>query len=378
MSANERQRQALALQREGLTRKQIAERLDTTENAVKHLITRAKNWETADSALVGGAKAIGADTPASVVWTKTHRDGSVTHSVMHSNKPQPPAPDDYADAIREALKGSTPPVKPSVPNAPQNMLAIYPVADLHMGLLTDEEEVGEDWDSKKAQRVFQDTFGRIVSLTPKAGTALLAQLGDLTHNDDQRNVTPQNKHQLDVDSRYFIVLRRAVAVMKWAIEALRGKYQNVIYCGRRGNHDITSHYAVTLALAEYYADAKDVTIITDASEFYVHEHGKSMIVLHHGDRAKPERLVHFAAAEWPEIWGRTRHRVALSGHVHHQTVKEIGGMTFESVGTIIPRDAYAHSHGYSTSRGLVSIVHHSDQGEVSRARVNLETKGMPT
>jgi hypothetical protein len=162
-----------------------------------------------------------------------------------------------------------------------------------------------------------------------------------------------------------------VAAMKTAIEVLRQRYPHVIYCGRRGNHDLTAHYAVTLALAEHYRDVAGVTIIQDAGEFYVHEFGRNMLVLHHGDRAKPDRLVHFAAAEWPEIWGRTKYRLALSGHVHHEAVKEVGGMRFESVGTIIPRDAYAYSHAYSARRGLVSIVLHHDQGEISRARVNL-------
>lgn len=368
----ERQAEAQALQRQGLTRAEIAERMGTNVNGVKSLLRRAKKWDAAPSALAAGASAIGADTPGKVVWTKTHPDGTVTHSVMHSaDRPAPPDPEEYADAIRAALKTVPPPMVAPKKEAPQDLMATFTVADLHMGLLTCEEEVGEDWDTKKAKRVFQETFGRLVSITPDAGTALLAQLGDLTHSDDQRNVTPQSGHQLDVDSRFFIILRRAVAVMKWAIETLRQKYGHVIYCGRRGNHDLTAHHAVTLALSEYYAGCDDVTIVQDASDFYVHEFGANMLLLHHGDRAKPDRLVHFAAAQFPEIWGRTKYRIALSGHVHHECAKEVGGMRFESVGTIIPRDAYAYTHGYSASRSLVSIVHHATDGEVSRARVNV-------
>lgn len=368
----ERQAEAQRLRRAGLSRAEIGQRMGVDISGVKALLDRAKKWDDADSALSDGARAIGADSPANIVWTKTHKDGSVTHSVMHSNKPEPPDPDEYANAIRSALKTVAPPLPAEKPRAPKDIMATFTVADLHMGLLTDQEEVGEDWDTKKAQRVFRETFGRLVSLTPNAGTALLAQLGDLTHNDDQRNITPQSGHQLDVDSRFFIILRRAVAVMKWAIEALRQKYNHVIYCGRRGNHDLTAHHAVTLALSEYYSGCKDVTIIQDASDFYVHEFGANMILLHHGDRAKPERLIHFAAAEFPEIWGRTKYRLALSGHVHHESAKEVGGMRFESVGTIIPRDAFAYTSAYSASRALISIVHHVEDGEISRARVGVK------
>lgn len=367
----EKQATALRLQGQGLTYAEIANVMGIGRETVKEHIKKARHWQSADSALANGAQAIGADTPASIVWTKQHKDGSVTHSVMHSNKPAERDPADFVEAIREGLKVPACPKVPVKPHCPDDLMAVFPVADLHMGLLTDEEEVGENWDTKKAQRVFMETFGRLVDVTPAAGTALLAQLGDLTHTDDQRNVTPQSGHQLDVDSRFFIILRRAVAVMKWAIEALRKKYDCVIYCGRRGNHDITAHHAVTLALAEYYRDAIDVVIIEDACEFYTHEFGANMVVLHHGDRARPERLAHFCAAEWPEVWGRTRHRIALSGHVHHETRKEIGGMTFESVGTVIPRDAHAYSNAYSARRALASITLHETQGEISRARVGV-------
>lgn len=280
-------------------------------------------------------------------------------------------PDRMADVIKEALTDAPKAVEIDPPSGPKDLCAVFPVADLHVGLLTDEEEVGEDWDSKKSHRVFSDVFARLAHVTPSADTAILAQLGDMMHIDDQRNITPQSGHQLDADTRYFMILRRAVAAMKFAIDTLRAKYPRVIYRGCRGNHDVHAHYAVTLALAEHYRDIEGVKIVQNAGEFYAHEFGVNMLVLHHGDRAKPDRLVHFAAAEWPAMWGRTRHRLALSGHVHHDTRKDVGGMSFESVGTIIPRDFHAYSNAYAARRGLVSITLDRTQGEISRARIGV-------
>lgn len=280
-------------------------------------------------------------------------------------------PIQWAEVLRDALSDVPRAVQVDRPRGPNDLCAVFPVADLHIGLLTDAEEVGDTWDASTSQDAFADLFARLVDVTPGADTAILAQLGDLMHIDDQRNVTPQSGHQLDADARYFAILRRAVQAMRFAIDALRAKYPRVIYRGCRGNHDITAHHAVTLALAEHYRGIDGVTIVQSAGEFYVREFGVNMLVLHHGDRAKPERLVQFAAAEWPEIWGRTRHRLALSGHVHHETRKDVGGMAFESVGTIIPRDFHAHSHAYAARRGLVSITLDREQGEVSRARISV-------
>lgn len=201
--------------------------------------------------------------------------------------------------------------------------------------------------------------------------AILGQLGDLTHNDDQRNVTPQSGHQLDVDSRYFMIVRRAVSAMTWAIDLLRQKYPNVVYRGCRGNHDMTTHIAVTMALSIYYKDVPNVEIVDSATEFYVHQFGKNMFVFHHGDRAKPERLLPFVANEWASIWGTTKHRVAFSGHVHHEWVKEMAGMCFRSVGTIIPRDVHAFSNAYGSNRCLMSLTYDTNEGEIATARVNL-------
>lgn len=278
-------------------------------------------------------------------------------------------PDRILDAIREGLAGINKVEPVSAPSCIGSMSTIYPVADLHIGLLTDEEETGENWDTKIATRVFREKFDRLLSLTPSTECAVIAQLGDLTHNDDQNNVTPQSKHQLDVDSRYFVILRRAVAVMKYAIDAALQKHGSVIYRGCRGNHDITTHYAVTLALSEHYRNEPRVTIEDSANEFYVYEYGKNMVLLCHGDKVSADKLSLFAASEYPEVWGRTLYRRALTGHVHHKRALQAGGMLVESIETLIPKDAYAHSHGYTSQRALVSIVLDKNEGEISRYRV---------
>ena len=361
-----KQREALEAYRKYGSIRAAARALNEAYSGVQAKVQRALRYERQDPAIQSVMSEVGTDLIPSTVWLKTN-----DHSVMLRPPKAEESLDSTIDALREGLADLKAKPRPVAPPALKNLAAIFPIADLHLGLLTDEEEVGEDWDTKIASEVFQTQFGRLVEVTPASQVAVIAQLGDLTHSDDQRNVTPQSGHQLDVDSRYFVILRKAVATMKWAIEELRSKYPKVIYRGCRGNHDMTAHYAVTLALAQFYEDVDDVEIVQDANEFYVFEWGKTMLLLHHGDKAKPDRLVHFAAAQWPKIWGRTRYRLALSGHVHHDTRKEIGGMCFESIGTIIPRDAHAYQNAYGSNRSLISIALDLEDGEISRNRVNV-------
>ena len=95
------QQTAVDLQKTGLTRAQIAARMGKTPEAVKSLLRRARKWQDAPSALTDGAAAIGVDTPGKVVWTKTHPDGTVTHSVMHTNEV---SDDDFFEVITDSLK----------------------------------------------------------------------------------------------------------------------------------------------------------------------------------------------------------------------------------------------------------------------------------
>lgn len=343
---------------------------DTFKSRIKNAKARGLHLSEGARSAVDRAKL--SATEAQGGWIHDYDDEGKKVGTTRWTKPRiEDDPQRWTDTLKEALTDAPLAVQMDPPTGPKDLCAVFPVADLHVGLLTDEEEVDEDWNSRKSHRVFAELFARLANVTPSADTAILAQLGDLMHVDDQRNVTPQSGHHLDADTRYFMILRRAVSAMRFAIDTLRAKYPRVIYRGCRGNHDMTAHHAVTLALAEHYRETKGVEIVQKAGEFYVREFGSNMIVLHHGDKAKPERLVQFAAAQWPEIWGRTKHRLALSGHVHHDTRKDVGGMAFESVGTIIPRDFHAYANAYAARRGLVSITLHRDQGEVSRSRIGI-------
>lgn len=364
------QAEAMRLRSTGLTVRQVGDALGIHERAVYSLLKRARESEEEPEGVAAGLDALKA-AGARTLWIKTAATKDQPGYSARWDRPQAEQdPQAFLDAIRAGLGDAPRAGHVDPPAGPSDLMAVFPVADLHIGMLADQEETGEAWDTGIAMRTFGAAFQRLVDVTPGAGTALLAQLGDLSHTTDQTNLT-ESGHQLDADTRFFLILRRSIAVMKGAIEALRRKYPRVIYRGQRGNHDRHSHYAVTAALAEHYRDTPGVEIVESAAEFYVHQFGENLLALHHGDKVRPERLAHFIAAEYAPLWGKTRHRLALAGHVHHAKAQEVGGLVCESVGTIIPRDAWARAAGYTARRGLVSIALHRNDGEVSRARVGV-------
>jgi len=72
------------------------------------------------------------------------------------------------------------------------------------------------------------------------------------------------------------------------------------------------------------------------------------------------------SSNWPEEWGRTKHRVWYTGHVHHDSVKEVPGCLVESVRTIAPKTSWEFSRGYNAMRDLKCDLWHKSEGRCSR------------
>jgi hypothetical protein len=230
-------------------------------------------------------------------------------------------------------------------------------------------ETGEDYDTSIATARIRDWVGRVVDASPASGTAIILDVGDLTHADDQTNQTPKSKHGLDVDTRHFRTLDMTIAALAYATEYALQKHARVVVRILPGNHNVTSYMAIMFALAERYRNEPRVEVQKVPGEFFLFEFGKVMIAAHHGDKAKADRIVHFLADQYAEAWGRTKHRFLFTGHLHHHRSQDIGGVTHEQLRAVTARDAYAVSHAYTARAQLQAITFHRDRGEVQRVKV---------
>ena len=61
-------------------------------------------------------------------------------------------------------------------------------------------------------------------------------------------------------------------------------------------------------------------------------------------------------------WGECPHRYWFTGHIHHENKLDVGSVSCQSFRTVIPRDTYAHSNGYTAPRAAQSQVFHKTQG----------------
>jgi predicted phosphodiesterase len=313
----------------------------------------------ARSTLWGFDPETGEPTGKILEWIKTREDPSF--NAVH-------------DAITEAFESykghSILPPPPTESNA--DLLALYPLADYHLGLYAWGEEAGEDWDVDKACEVLRSTMRELVSTTPPADTAIILNLGDFYHADNMQNRTTRSGHVLDVDTRYARVLSFGVQLMVEIAEMALQRHSRVLVRNLRGNHDDHSSVALTAAMGAFFHNNGRVEVDASPSAHWIYRHGRTLLGATHGDTLKrPENMAMLMAAANADDWGQSRYRYFHYGHVHHASAKEVGGVLVESHRTLAPKDAWAAAAGYISGRSMSSISYHSQHGEQSRRVCNI-------
>jgi hypothetical protein len=262
-----------------------------------------------------------------------------------------------------------------VPEATSDDLMVcYPVGDHHMGLLVWGEEVGKqgeaDYDLDISEDMLTLATKYLMDTAPCSNRAALVFLGDFLHYDGMAPVTPTSGNLLDSDTRYPKMVRAAIRVIRFMIEAAAKKHRTVDVIIEIGNHDLSTSIFLMEVLANVYEDNPRVRIDRHPGHYHYLEFGENLVGTHHGHGAKLPELPLIMAVDQPEAWGRCKHRFMWTGHVHHTEVKDVKSVQVESFRVLPPGDAYAHNKGYRSKQDMKAIVLHRKYGEVARFSVN--------
>jgi hypothetical protein len=318
-----------------------------------------EEYAVPDGHVVKGESAlVGPDGRVIQRWIKT-KEGDIS-------------PQQWVDAIREAFAAyEAPRAFVPMPQASDTLATIFPVADSHFGLYAYGPEAGEDFDLSIADKLNRETFACLVDATPNSGTAVIVGLGDLLHADDPTNRTAKSGHALDVDTRHSKVRQTALLFLIFCVEKAKERHAKIIVRILAGNHDEVTAGAISLALWAWFREDDRVEVDIDPSRFWWWRFGNNLLGATHGDMAKMKDLPMIMAATRPEDWGATKYRAVFTGHIHHQSAMEVGGVIVESFQTTAVRDVWHASMGYRAGRSMQAIVLHSERGEVGRHRVNV-------
>lgn len=287
-------------------------------------------------------------------WLKTKVNDSKVEQMVR----------DFVIMLAEDIKGLAPIVQPP-PLCNQDILTVIPMGDPHFGLYAWQEDAGDNFDLTIAENLTCGAIDRLIASSPNSDTALLLNLGDMFHADNQKNVT-NSGHQLDVDGGWAKVQQIGLKATIYCLQRLLEKHQNVIFRINKGNHDGHSSYALALMISCYFANEPRMHVdLSPAVSWYYH-FGKVLIGSTHGDTMKGNEMLSVMAADKPVEWGQSKYRYWYVGHVHHKDVKEYHGGIVEYFRTLAARDAWHQGQGYRAGRDMCAIIIHKDYGEIER------------
>ncbi|HVJ31680.1 MAG TPA: oxidoreductase [Terriglobia bacterium] len=270
------------------------------------------------------------------------------------------------------LSADLPRVKslPAPKRAAEHLMACYPVGDHHLGMLSWDQETGQNYDLTIAEQSLVSATDHLVRAVPACERAVIAFLGDYLHYDSFETVTPTSRNMLDADGRFPKMVRAGIRAMRYLIETAARYHQSVHVKVEIGNHDLSSSVFLMECLANIYEKEPRITIDTSPMHYHYFDFGKNLVMTHHGHGAKMQDLPLIMAHDRPAEWGRTEFRYIWTGHVHHDSVKDIQRCRVESFRILAPADAWASQKGYRSMQDMKAIVLHKDHGEVARHIVN--------
>ena len=364
----------LAEKSAGKTDRQIAKNFGVSHQTVSEAIRAVKakaakhgyspdydvNHPTPPGYMVKGVSTLYRDEEQVLQWVKTSADAERMHEMML----------EALKALNDEIIKVKPVKVPSYSNG--DLLNLSVITDYHLGALAWAEECGDDWDTAIAEKLLVNWFKKALDLSPPAAIGVLAQLGDFLHFDGLEALTPENKNVLDADTRFQLVVRTSIRVLKTVIAMMLEKYKRVHVIMAEGNHDPASSIWLREMFHTLYENEPRITVDLSPDPYYCVEHGKTSLFFHHGHKRKIASISKVFAGKFRETFGRTKHSYAHMGHYHCIDVKEDQMMVIEQHRTLAAPDAYAVRGGWLSGREASVITYHKEYGQVSKITINAD------
>lgn len=323
--------------------------------------------------VVGVSTLFGSDGEVAGQWVKTRAT------------PTPVGSFDFLDAVTRHVRDVVVPSPPSeVPvfagQEPDDLLNVFVWGDPHIGMLSHARETGHNFDLKIAARELRRSAEMLVERAPRAKHAMFVEVGDLWHAENDSQLTPRGKNKLDVDGRKAKILDVGLAAVRHMLDQLLATHETVTVVLVPGNHDPDMALVTRVVLEAFYRNEPRLHILDNTDPWIYHRFGENLFLITHGDKkVKPQELGEVMLADRPEDTGSCRHRVAMTGHIHHKNVQEFRWGRWESFNSLCAPDFFHHAAGYRSQRVAEAITYHRSYGERSRVRLTHQelTDGLP-
>lgn len=264
-------------------------------------------------------------------------------------------------------KLSLPPVK----NCNKNYMLMWPLFDMHMGMLAWERETGNDYDTKIARHL-QVSAGKILfeSFGPVKKVVLLVG-GDNQTADNRSSTTEKSVNHLDTDSRYPKMAWCTYETIVSCVEMAEHVSDEVSVIVLSGNHDYHAAIHLTITLHAHFRNSEKVTINISPEKHRFFRWGSNVFMASHGDTPN-KRIATYALQQIirrdMSRDGKINHIRVLLGHLHKkETIAPAGlsdedGVFIQRFPTLAAQEAYSIEGAYTSCRATEAVLWHHKHG----------------
>jgi hypothetical protein len=278
----------------------------------------------------------------------------------------------YQESIKDAVAAFVQDApKLEVTQAPLNfqkdIIPWIQIGDAHLGMLAHAAEIGENFDLKIAESEMSTAIGILIDELPNCERLVINDLGDFTHYENFTATTEASGHALDYDSRFPKMIKVYSRVMRFIVEKALTKAKHVDVIINQGNHSRTNDIWMAELLRVAYGHTNRVHVLNNDSPFIAYRMGNTLVMTHHSDKCKPQRLADVMTTDFKKDYGETEFHYIDIGHVHHGMVmKEHPSIFIESFNHLAALDRWAHDNGYRNRKSITVILRSKTFGEVGR------------
>lgn len=259
---------------------------------------------------------------------------------------------------------------PSMPAARGVNTDIIPwiqIGDAHLGMLAHEAETGANFDLKIAEAEICKAIAMLIDEVQPSERLVINDLGDFTHYENMAGVTDHSGHALDFDGRFPKMIEVYARIMRFIVDLALTKAQNVDVIVNQGNHSRTNDMWMAVLLRAVYGHTGRVNVLNNSSPFIAYRMGNTLVMTHHSDTCKPNRLASVMSTDFSRDWGETDYHYIDIGHIHHGMVlKEHPNVVIESFNQLAAKDKWATDGGYRSRQSISMIYRSRTYGEVGR------------
>ncbi len=301
------------------------------------------------------------DGNAKIQWVKTDREAEDKLAMLK----------EAVEEIVHDVTGKAEPVdRPKF--TINNLLTTYISTDLHFGLLTDKDKTQDrNYDTVIADNTLKESIKYLVDSSKPTDKAIILDLGDMFEANDHKPFTPHSGNILDVDTRYYKVMRTGMMAMINMIDSALKKHKEVHFINIAGNHDVTLSLGVTAFVDAWYRNEPRVIVNTETKDQKYFLFGTTLLGFAHGDTLKMKDAGECMVNHNTNIWSNTANRYFYFGHTHKSEIIDSRLCKAESFRNLAPLNDWASSRFGRQAGTMTSITHCKKFGEISRNTFNV-------